>query len=84
LTPYVGTYDLAPTIPLQVEVRIEDGSLVALATGQGPLPLTHVGNHTFIGPESAGIRLVFTLEGGRATQFMLHQGGRSTVARRVP
>jgi CubicO group peptidase (beta-lactamase class C family) len=84
LARYVGTYDLAPAVPLHIEVRVEGGVLVGQATGQGSIPLTHIGDHTFVGPQSTGIRMVFTLEDGRATQFMLHQGGRSTVARRLP
>ena len=83
LERYVGTFDLAPAAPLQVRVFIQDGRLMAQATGQSAFPLRHTGDHTFFGPAATGIRVVFTLEGDRATAFTLHQGGASVVARRI-
>ena len=81
--PYLGTYDLAPLAPLQIRVFEQGERLIGQATGQGPIPLRYQGDHTFVGPDGAGIRMVFELVGGKATQFTLHQGGRSGVARRI-
>jgi D-alanyl-D-alanine carboxypeptidase len=83
LLRYVGTYDLAPDIPLQVTVRVDSGRLTAQATGQSALPLRFIGDHAFLGPEGTGIRIVFATEGASAPSFTLHQGGRTTVARRI-
>jgi CubicO group peptidase (beta-lactamase class C family) len=80
---YLGTYDLAPAAPLKIRVFEDSGRLVGQATGQGPIPLRYQGDHTWLGPDGSGIRMVFAVESGRATQFTLHQGGRSGVAKRV-
>ncbi|MBR9990487.1 MAG: beta-lactamase family protein [Gemmatimonadetes bacterium] len=83
LLRYVGRYDLAPAVPLQVELRVEGGRLVGQATGQPPIPLRFAGDHTFLGPAGSGIRMVFTVEGERAPSFMLHQGGAEILAVRM-
>ncbi|MEO5511414.1 MAG: serine hydrolase domain-containing protein [Longimicrobiales bacterium] len=80
---YIGTFDLAPTIPLQVRVFEQAGMLYGQATGQGPIPLRYQGDNAFEGPDGSGIRMVFVLADGRATQFTLQQGGRSAVAKRI-
>lgn len=83
LARYAGTYDLAPTIPIEVRIFTEGGRLMGQGTGQAAFPLLHVGEHTFLGPPQSDIRIVFTIENDRATSFTLHQGGRTTLARRI-
>ena len=80
---YVGRYDLAPTMPIQISVFERDERLIAQAAGQGPLTLRYQGGHTFAGPDGVGITIEFTVEGGKATSFTLAQGGTSIVGRRV-
>jgi D-alanyl-D-alanine carboxypeptidase len=83
LTRYTGTFDLAPALPFQVRVFVDNGRLTGQATGQGPIPLRFIGNDTFLGPDGSGIRMVFSVENDRAVSFTLHQGGREAVARRI-
>lgn len=83
LPKYTGTFDLAPTVPMQIRVFVEGDRLMAQATGQGAFPLRHIGNDTFLGPDATTIRMVFVVEAGRATSFTLHQGGGAIVARRI-
>jgi len=81
---YVGTYDLAPALPLQVKVYEQGERLMAQATGQGTIPLFYQGGHRFAGPPGSGIELEFTVTNGVATSFTLHQGGGEFEARRLP
>ncbi len=81
---YVGTYDLAPALPLQVNVFMQDGRLMAQGTGQGAIPLSYQGGHRFLGPAGTGIEIEFTAEDGALTGFTLRQGGGAFAARRVP
>lgn len=83
LARYTGTYDLSPTLPIQVRVFVSDERLMAQGTGQSAFPLRFVGDHTFDAPEGMEIRMVFTVAGDRATSFTLHQGGAEIVARRI-
>jgi CubicO group peptidase (beta-lactamase class C family) len=83
LARYTGTYDLSPTVPVQVRVFVSDGRLMGQGTGQAAFPLRFVGDHTFEAPEGMGIRMVFAIEDGRATSFTLHQAGAEIVARRI-
>lgn len=83
LERYVGTYDLAPAVPIQVRVFVENGRLIAQGTDQAPLQLRHLGNHGFAGPDGMGIRMVFTMDGDHATSMTVHQGGTELVARRI-
>ena len=80
---YIGNYDLAPALPLQVRISEQGGRLFAQATGQGAFPLRFQGDHAFEGPDGSNIRIVFTLAGDRVTGFTLHQGGNATSARRI-
>lgn len=80
---YVGTYDLAPAVPLQVRVFQMDGRLMAQATGQVSFPLRYQGGHRFEGPPAAGVAFEFTVENGRATGFTLFQGGAELRATRI-
>jgi hypothetical protein len=78
---YAGTYDLGQ---LQVRIYEEGDVLMAQATGQRAFKLLFQGNHTFVGSIDQEIRLVFDVEGDRATAFTLHQGSGTTRARRIP
>ena len=77
---YVGSYELGSQVPLRVRILEQDGRLFGQAAGQDAMPLLHVGDHTFESPNS---RVVFTVEGGRATGFTLHQGSLTVTARRI-
>lgn len=83
LARYTGTYDLSPTVPIQVRVFVSDGRLMGQGTGQSAFPLRFVGDHTFEAPEGMDIRMVFTVEAERATSFTLHQAGAAIAARRI-
>ncbi len=80
---YLGTYDLAPALPLQVTIFEQGERLMAQATGQGAIPLRYQGGTRFDGPPASGIRLEFIVEDGRAVGFTLHQGGGEFRARRL-
>lgn len=73
---YEGTYELEVG-PRTLEVRVfgRDGHLIAQPAGQGPLRLLFQGDDTFV-VEGETIRLVFTVDGDRAQQLTLYQGGR--------
>jgi D-alanyl-D-alanine carboxypeptidase len=79
---YLGTYDLAPALPLQLRIFEQEQRLFAQATGQGPIPLQYQGDHTFSALDGA-IRMVFTVEADRADGFTLHQGGTAIEAKRI-
>ncbi|HEU5208017.1 MAG TPA: serine hydrolase domain-containing protein [Longimicrobiales bacterium] len=81
---YVGSYDLAPALPLQVTIYEQGERLMAQATGQGTMPLYYQGGHRFAGPPGSGIELEFAVTDGVATGFTLHQGGGEFAARRMP
>jgi len=79
---YVGTYDLAPAVPLKVRVFADGLNLMTEATGQSAFRVRYQGEHTFVAPDE-GIRLGFTVVDGKATRFMLYQGGAAITANRV-
>jgi D-alanyl-D-alanine-carboxypeptidase/D-alanyl-D-alanine-endopeptidase len=82
---YEGTYTLAAggrTLPLRVFVQ--DGRLMAQATGQEAFPLRNQGDHVFIPTFDDEVRLVFTMENGRAASVTLHQGGQAIQGARQP
>lgn len=83
---YGGTYalQLPEGRTLELRVFVEDGQLKAQATGQNASRLRWQGGHAFLHGTDAGIRLVFTVEGGRATSVTLHQGGGQFVGPRKP
>jgi D-alanyl-D-alanine carboxypeptidase len=77
---YLGSYDLGP---LQIRV-FEDGEhLAAQATNQAPFRLLAQGEHEFRASFDTSVRLVFRVEGERASSLTLHQGGAVMDARRV-
>lgn len=81
LAVYEGVYELGPDFELTVTVR--EGQLFSQATGQGEIRLRAQGDHVFIPTFDDEVRVVFTVEDGRATALMLHQGGREIEAPRI-
>jgi hypothetical protein len=69
---------------LDLRVFAQDGRLMAQATGQGAFALRHQGEHVFIPAFDDDVRLVFTMENGRATSTTLHQGGSVVTGARKP
>jgi CubicO group peptidase (beta-lactamase class C family) len=85
MAAYEGTYALqAGGRTLEVRVFVQEGRLMALPAGQMPTRLRAQGDHAFIPEADDAIRLVFTVENGRATAATLHQGGRQISGARVP
>lgn len=82
---YEGTYALqVGERTLDLRVFGENGKLMAQATGQRVSRLRWQGGDTFLHGSDDGIRLVFTVENGRASMVTLHQGGREIPGRRKP
>ena len=85
---YEGTYDLVRTgggaLPLRV--WIEGDAVVAQAEGpgQGKIPLRFLGNDAFGADFDPSMRLIFTIENGKATKVRLLQGGGSIEGQRRP
>jgi CubicO group peptidase (beta-lactamase class C family) len=78
---YEGTYRLGPDFDLAIFAR--SGRLFSRATGQSRVRLRAQGNHTFIPTFADDVRLVFRVDGGRATAVVLHQGGGTREGVRV-
>lgn len=79
---YRGIYSLGSgTEAREVRVFAEDGQLKA-QIGPRPFRLLYQGENTFILAMSDDMRIVFTLENGRASGFDLHDGTRTVPARR--
>lgn len=68
LNGYEGTY-ASKEIGMKVEIKVEDGKLVAQATGQGAFPLNAISDTEFIF-DPAGVLITFKNDG-----FVLKQGG---------
>lgn len=81
LAVYEGVYELRPDFELEVTVR--QGQLFSQATGQGAFRLRAQGDHVFIPTFDDEARVVFTVEDGRATGLVLHQGGQQIEAPRI-
>ena len=84
---YVGAYDLAlPTGPRPFTITEQDGALFGKldAPGQGTFELVPYGKHTFGAEADDTMRLIFTVDGGRASGFALQQRGTSMPATRRP
>jgi CubicO group peptidase (beta-lactamase class C family) len=73
---YVGVYTL-PLPPGPRDFTVAEGAdgLTGQLEGQGAIPLLHYGDHTFGASFDPSVRLVFTIEGERATRLALVQGG---------
>jgi CubicO group peptidase (beta-lactamase class C family) len=81
---YAGTY-LLEIGGRKHELRIfgGDDGLMAEPQGQGVTPLVSEGEHAFVFVVNPGIRLVFSLENGRADSVTLHQGGGTWSGARI-
>ena len=84
---YEGSYLVVlPTgAPLAIRVWQEGDRLMAQAQapGQGAFPLVPHGNDTFGADVDRTLKLVFTLEHGRATKLRLEQGGAVMEGKRI-
>ncbi|MDU0354714.1 serine hydrolase domain-containing protein [Paraglaciecola aquimarina] len=75
LAKYQGVF-ASQDIPLKITIKVENGKLMAQATGQGPFVLTPFSNSEFrFAP--AGIAMLFGLDDGSVDyrRFQLKQGG---------
>lgn len=71
---YTGTFS-SEMFPMDIEIFIQNGNLMAQATGQGAFPLT-VNSHTVMSFEPAGIVLEFDeLRGHKYRAMELRQAG---------
>jgi CubicO group peptidase (beta-lactamase class C family) len=78
---YVGSYQLAPNFILKI--TREGDRFMTQATGQGQVEIFPEGDHDFFAKVvNAQITFVTNSE-GRATELILHQGGRDQHAPRV-
>lgn len=85
LARYEGTYTLSSQgRTLDLRVFAQEGRLMSQATGQEGFRLRSQGNHVFIPDFDDEVRLVFTVENGRATGLTLHQGGQAIPGTRKP
>lgn len=81
LAAYEGTYEIRPGFELSVWV--DEGQLWSRATGQGAFRLRAQGDHLFVPTFDDDVRLIFTVENGRATAATLVQGGQEMRAERI-
>lgn len=73
---YVGVYSLVlPNGPRDFTVAIGDEGVTGQLAMQNPNPMIYLGNDTFGVSFDPDARLIFTVEGGRATKLTLKQGG---------
>jgi CubicO group peptidase (beta-lactamase class C family) len=81
---YVGVYALAlPSGPRDFTIAEEGDHLTAQLAGQGANPILYYGDDTFGMGFDPALRLIFEVEGGRATKVVLLQnGGRYEGARK--
>lgn len=81
--PYVGTYRLALPNGAQTFTVARAGTELTGQLGdEKPEHLTALGNHVFSADFDPDSRLTFTVVNGRATGFVLKQGGRTLQATR--
>ena len=75
---YTGVYSLPlPDGARDFTVAVEGDHLTGQLTGQSAVPLLPFGNHVFGAAFDPNLRLVFTVNGARASAVTLHQGGGS-------
>jgi CubicO group peptidase (beta-lactamase class C family) len=78
---YVGSYQLAPNFILKIT---RDGDrFITQATGQGQVEIFPEGDHDFFAKVVDAQITFVTNSQGRATELILHQGGRDQHAPRV-
>ncbi|MDH3784845.1 MAG: PQQ-binding-like beta-propeller repeat protein [Acidobacteriota bacterium] len=82
LASYVGNYN-NEQIGLALEIRLEDGNLVAQATGQPSLGLTAVSDARFDATEVPNLSISFSGRGGLIESATVHQGGQDLPFPRV-
>ncbi len=80
LDKLVGRYAL--WADFEIAVRRKGAGLVIQATGQSEIAVEAV-SPTELHAPLVGARLVFTLEQGKATSLILHQGGQAQTGRRI-
>jgi hypothetical protein len=78
---YVGSYQLAPNFILKI--TREDGRFITQATGQGQVEIFPEGDRDFFAKVVNAQITFVTNSQGRATELILHQGGRDQHAPRV-
>ncbi len=79
----IGTYTLElPGGARDFTVAVAGDHLTGQLAGQGANPMLYLGDHTFGMAFDASIRIVFTVEGGRATMMTLNQAGQSFAGKR--
>ncbi len=80
---YVGVYAIAfPVGARDFTVALAGDGLTGQLVGQGANPLVYYGDHTFGMDFDKSVRIVFTVEGDRATSMTLTQRGRTFPAPR--
>lgn len=78
---YTGSYALKLGEQERVlRVFMEQEKLMGQLEGQGANQLLYQGDNIFSLAVDPDIRLIFTMENGRAKSFVLHQGGRTMSA----
>jgi len=82
---YLGVYSLMlPPGPRDFTFAAAAEGMTAQLAGQGAIHLNYLGDHTFAADFDPSLRIVFTVENGRATQVTLHQGGGTVQGARRP
>lgn len=85
LARYEGTYTLRMgERSLDLRVFVQDGRLMVHPTDQATHRMRAQGGHAFIPEGDDEIRLVFTMENGRAASATLRQHGREITGTRAP
>lgn len=82
---YVGVYLLMlPPGPMEFTIAADGNGLAAQLVGQNPIPIKHLGNHTFGADFDPSVRIVFTMVDGRAVKVTLRQDGGTFDGERRP
>jgi CubicO group peptidase (beta-lactamase class C family) len=80
---YVGVYALAlPNGARDFTIAEEGDHLTAQLAGQPAIPILRIGDNTFGVTFDPNLRLIFTVDGARATKVTLLQGGQTFVGPR--
>lgn len=85
LARYAGTYALMINGEAHdFTFTVKDTVLMSQLQGQDAFPVTPAGVNTFSASFDPSVKLVFTMEGDRATKVTLHQGGGTFEGVRKP
>jgi hypothetical protein len=85
LERYAGTYALMINGQAHdFTFTVKDGVLMSQLQGQDAFPVNAAGENTFSASFDPSVKLVFTMEGGRATKVTLNQGGGTYEGARKP